>query len=294
MKNSFAIVGGDLRIVHLAKMLANDGKMVYLYGLEKTKEKINLLNVNYCNTVEEVIKNAEVIISSIPFSKDGINIYAPFSNEAIKIEKLANCLENKTLFAGSISDNFYKLVKNKKLETIDLMEQEDLTVLNTIATAEGAISDLITNTETILHGSKVLILGFGRVAKVLAKKLVGLNVNVTCAARKDKDFAWIKALGYNLTNINTLSENLNQYDIIINTVPHLILNEEKLAYVKKDCLLMDLASKPGGIDQEICERRELKFIWSLAIPGKVAPVTSAEFIKNTIYNIIRKEKIDNT
>ena len=71
-------------------------------------------------------------------------------------------------------------------------------------------------------------------------------------------------------------------------MPHLILDEEKLKYVKKDCLLLDLASKPGGIDEDYCKRQGLKFIWALALPGKVAPVTSAKYIKNTIYNILRE------
>lgn len=97
--------------------------------------------------------------------------------------------------------------------------------------------------------------------------------------------------GYDLTNTNELAENLSQYDIIINTVPQLILNKEKIQYIKKDCLLIDLASKPGGIDRNACREQGLKLIWALALPGKVAPKTSAKFIKNTIYNIIRKEKI---
>ena len=77
-------------------------------------------------------------------------------------------------------------------------------------------------------------------------------------------------------------------DIIINTVPHIILTEQKLEYVKKETLLIDLASNPGGIDKKAIKDRNLKFVWALSLPGKVAPTTSAEFIKNTIYNILRE------
>ncbi len=55
-----------------------------------------------------------------------------------------------------------------------------------------------------------------------------------------------------------------------------------MQYVKKECLLIDLASKPGGIDQEEAKKQDLKSIWALALPGKVAPVTTAKFIKDTI------------
>ena len=58
--------------------------------------------------------------------------------------------------------------------------------------------------------------------------------------------------------------------------------------MKEDVLLIDLASNPGGIDKKTVKERNLKLIWALALPGKVAPVTTAEFIKDTIYNILKE------
>lgn len=83
-------------------------------------------------------------------------------------------------------------------------------------------------------------------------------------------------------------KNLSEYDVIINTVPHLILTPERMEYVREDCLLIDLASNPGGIDKKSAKDRNLKLIWALALPGKVAPITTAEFIKDTIYNILKE------
>ena len=68
----------------------------------------------------------------------------------------------------------------------------------------------------------------------------------------------------------------------------MILTEERLQYVKEDCLLIDLASNPGGIDKKAVKDKKLKFVWALSLPGKVAPITSAEFIKDTIYNIVKE------
>lgn len=68
----------------------------------------------------------------------------------------------------------------------------------------------------------------------------------------------------------------------------MILNQERMEYVNNDCLLIDLASNPGGIDKKAAKERNLKLIWALALPGKVAPVTTAEFIKDTIYNILKE------
>ncbi len=195
-------------------------------------------------------------------------------------------IKKKTLIAGSIKEDILKKAIKQNVKVIDIMEKEELAVLNTIATAEGAIEQMISNTDTILQGSKVLILGFGRVGKIFAKKLDDLSVEVTCAVRKKEDMAWIKAYGYKAIDINTLGENLSKYDSIVNTVPNLILDKTRLQFVNKDCLLMDLASKPGGMDEEEIRRKNLKFVWALALPGKVAPTTTAEFIKDTIFNVL--------
>lgn len=269
-------------------MLAQEGNTVYTYGLEKAEELKNIENVIFCEKLSKAIQDTEVVIGPIPFSSNGKDINSPFSNHTIPIRELMNGINAKVLIAGSILPEIYELANDEYVEIIDIMKREELAVLNTIATAEGAIEIAIANTNKIIHGSNILILGFGRIGKVLARKMAGLSAGVTCAARKDEDIAWIKAYGHKATNINTLKGNLSQFDIIINTVPHLILTKERLQYVHDDCLLIDLASNPGGIDKKTAKDRNLKLIWALALPGKVAPITTAEFIKDTIYNILKE------
>ena len=288
MSTNFAIIGGDLRIIKLAKMLAEDGNNVYTYGMEKAEELKENKNIIMCNKLQETVKKSEIIIGPIPFSSNGININAPFSDNIISIRELMHVINAKILIAGSITPDVYDLANDEYIEIIDIMKREELAVLNTISTAEGTIEIIIANTNKIIHGSKVLILGFGRIGKVLARKLAGLSAKVTCAARKDEDLAWIRAYGHMETNINAIGENLSEYDVIINTVPHLVLTSEKIKYVKDDCLLVDLASNPGGIDKKAAKDKNLKLIWALALPGKVAPITTAEFIKDTVYNILKE------
>ena len=289
MSTNFAVIGGDLRIIKLVKMLAADGNTVYTYGLEKAEELKSQTNIIFSEKLSKAIpENVEVVIGPIPFSSNGININAPFSEKEISIRDLMHYLNAKILIAGTISPDIYDMANDEYIEIIDIMKREELAVLNTISTAEGAIEIAIANTNKIIHGSNTLILGFGRIGKVLARKMAGLSARVTCAARKDEDLAWIKAYGHRATNINFLGENLSEFDIIINTVPHLILTQERMQYVKSDCLLIDLASNPGGIDKKSAKDRNLKLVWALALPGKVAPVTTAEFIKDTIYNILKE------
>ena len=284
----FAIIGGDLRIIKLAKMLAREQNEIFAYGLEKAEELKKNQNIKHCESIKKAIQEVEIVIGPIPFSSNGKTINMPFSDKEVTIREMMHVINAKVLIAGGITPEVYEMANDEYIEIIDIMKREELAVLNTIATAEGTIQIAIENTNKIIHGSEVLILGFGRIGKVLARKLAGLSSKVTCAARKDEDLAWIQAYGHKATNINTIGENLKQYDIIINTVPHIILNEERLQYVKNECLLIDLASNPGGIDKKAVKDNQLKFVWALSLPGKVAPTTSAEFIKDTIYNIIKE------
>ena len=331
---NFSIIGGDLRLVNLAKLLANDKNEVFVFGMEKSEEIENEKRIKKCDTLEDAIYNSKIIIGSIPFSRNNEEMYASFSDKTIKIEDLTiktyqgrtdisesisnkkeglqntnyqeratiskgnlekektgiskkSLNKDKIFIAGNISNNAREELETSYGKVIDIMKEEQLVVLNTIATAEGAIDVAIQNTDIIIHGSKVLILGFGRVAKIVAKKFNGLSAKVTCAARKNTDLAWIKALGYEEVNINELGEDLKKYDIIINTVPQMIIDKEEMQYMKKNVLLIDLASTPGGINTEDAQKMNLKFVWALALPGKVAPVTSAEFIKDTIYDLLK-------
>lgn len=288
MSTNFAIIGGDLRLINLAHLLADDGNIVYTYGLEKADGLNDNKSVIICDKLNKAIEKCEIVIGPTPFTSNKKDINTPFSEKEISIRELMHNLNGKILIAGNIPPEVYEIENEEYVEIIDIMKREELAVLNTISTAEGTIELMISKTNRIIHGSNVLILGFGRVGKVLARKLAGLAAKVTCAARKNEDFAWIKAYGHMAININTLGENLNKYDIIINTAPHLILNEQRLAYVRKDCLLIDLASNPGGIDKKAAKDKGLQLVWALALPGKVAPITSAEFIKDTVYNVLKE------
>lgn len=280
--NKFLVVGGDLRNVELAKLLKEDRKIVYTYGM----------NVNSTEKLETLLEDVEVVIGPIPFSRDGLNVNSKFVESKILIKDLLEKIKGKILIAGNISEDVKKLAENYNIQVIDVMNSEKLAVLNTIATSEGTIELMIANTDTIIFESNVLILGFGRVAKTLANRLKGLVKSITCASRENDELAWIEVYGYEKMNLNDLvkcqesKKYLKNYDVIINTIPSMILDAEKLQYVNKEALLIDLASNLGGIDKEEAKKQGLKLIHALGLPGKVAPKSSAKFIKDMIYEII--------
>ena len=284
MINKISIIGGDLRIIKLSEMLIEEGVEVYSYGLEKAEVE----ELNKCANLQEAIDNSEIILGPIPFSSNGKEINMPFSDKKVLVTELLDSMAGKTLIAGSIKQDIYDLASEKNIKVIDILKREELAVLNAVSTAEGTIKIAIEETLKNIHGSNILVMGFGRIGKILSNMLKGLGAKVACEARKNSDLAWIKAYGYEPIPISNLKENLNRFDVIINTIPYIILDKDNLANVRKDALIIDVASNPGGVDRGAVKEQKIKFIWALSLPGKVAPITSAEFIKETLYNIVNE------
>ncbi len=284
MLKKISIIGGDFRLVSLAKMLEEEGVEIYTYGMEKIENKYGIS----CTSLEEAISKSEIIVAPIPLTSNGETINAPFSENQILVKDIIEKVDGKTFIAGAIRQDAYKMMEGKNIQVIDMLKREELAVLNAIATAEGAIKIAIEETMKTIHGSNILILGFGRIGKVLSNMLKGMGANVSCEARKNADLAWIKAYGYNPVPLEKLNENLENKDIIINTIPYVVLDESNLNKVNKDTLIIDLASNPGGVDRQAVKKQKLKFVWALSIPGKIAPITSAEYIKDTLYNVVEE------
>lgn len=286
---NISIIGGDLRLVNLAIMFADDNNKVIVYGMEESREITIDKRIVKVQNLKDAICESEIVIGAIPLLKENGEIYSDFSNKHININELTTeKYKNKVFISGNIPSNIKEDLDKNYKKVIDMMKQEKLVILNTIATAEGAINIAIQHTDSILHGSKILILGFGRVGKVVARKFKGLCCNVTCAARKSTDLAWIKTLGYKAIDIKDIKEDLKKYDIIINTIPEIIIEKDEIECMKDKVLVIDLASSPGGINREEARKLNLNYIWALALPGKIAPLSSAKFIKESIYDLLSK------
>lgn len=280
---NISIIGGDSRIVELVKLLAKDKNEICLFGFGQCTE---LSEFKQASNLDEALQNAKIVISSIPLSKNGININTPFTEKNILVEDLFEKAKDKIIITGNVTDEIKKQIKiENNNEIIDILKYEELTVMNVIPTAEGAIQIAMEKSSITLHDSNCLVLGFGRIGKILSKMLFGIGAKVYCEARKQQDLAWIKAYGFNEIDLKDLNKRLNEFDFIFNTIPYMILDKDNLQAIKKDCIIIDLASKPGGVDFDEANRLGLQTNWALALPGKVAPKTSAKYI----YDIIKQK-----
>lgn len=279
-KRKFRLYGGDLRIAKLAELFAMEKYTVFLYGQSNYfKEKIQSSNLRECKTIEECIRNTDMIISGIPLSRDKQTIFAPYTNEKIELNKLYMLLEEKTFIAGGIPKWFWA---NETIELVDLLECEELTILNAIPTVEGTIKIAIEETENTIHESNVLILGYGRIGKILCSRFSKLGANIYCAARKQTDMAWIREEGFIPVDYEEICKYGEKFDLIINTVPEIMLKKEEIKGLKKECLIIDVASEPGGVDKIVAEMYKIRVITAPGLPGKIAPLTAASYIKRVV------------
>ncbi len=287
-KLNFAVIGGDMRQVKLAELLAADGHNVSAFAMDKVQ---SLWGVKRSDTLFDAVDKADCVVLPLPLiGREGC-LNTPLSEKCHRIEETFRCLSpTQQICAGRADDQSRELAESFGLKLFDYFKREELAVLNAVATAEGAIQLAREETGITLCRAKILVIGFGRIGKLLAHRLRGLGAYVTVSARSYSDFAWIKAYGYEPSDTLALEGTLGRYDIVFNTVPARVLGQERLRELSPDCLCMDLASKPGGMDFAAASKLGVKAVWALSLPGEVAPVTSGAIIKDTIYNILSEQE----
>ena len=285
-KIRFSVIGGDLRQVTMANGIVKDGHEVNAYGF--TGDVGFDQNIKHKHSLEAALDDADIIVLPLPVSDNDITVKTPFFEKEIPLYDLFQLVrKNQIIVGGKFTDKIYNIAKIHDAYCIDYFNREEMTVENAIPTAEGALQLAMEEMPITLCGANVLLLGYGRISKILSKMLWGIGSHVTVVARKYQDLAYARAYGYKAVLLNEVEETIATYDLIINTIPKIVLDYSVLSKVNRESLIIDLSSKPGGVDFEIAKELGLKTIWALSLPGKVAPVTAGNIIKNTIYNILK-------
>ena len=282
----FAILGGDDRSAILGRLLAEDGHKVNTYCLEKAA--LPLCTAAGC--LQSAVYGADWILLPVPAEKGG-KLVAPLSGQSLEMEELISALwPGQVLCGGKLSPDTSLSAVRAGLKVYDLMQRRDFTVGNAAITAEGAVQLLLSATPRCLMGCHVLITGWGRIASILAPRLHALGAYVTVAARKAGDRAMAAALNLGCCSFKALGLIIEDVDFVVNTVPAPVLEEKLMKRMKKDAVLLELASAPGGFDGEKAESLGLRIIKAPGLPGTYAPESAAELIRDSIYAIIAEEE----
>ena len=267
------VVGGDQRYLYLTKMLIERGHEVEHFFAEKI--------INW--ETSTMLKECDGVILPVPVSKDGVNIHTPLWHEVVPMDGFFGAIPLGAIVVGGVvTAPVAEHAITAKITIQDIMLWEELTIRNAIATAEGALYLAMKETDRTIFGMNCLVVGYGRIGRILAKCLKGLGAKVTLATRRDDHVSWIKAEGYDSIRLGELERYIGEYDFIFNTAPAKVFVYNVLCKMKHDTMIMDLASMPGGVDFDQATKLGIKTLHALGLPGKIAPRSAAEYIADTV------------
>lgn len=259
------LIGGDIRIRILKEKLEKSGFAVDTLGL-------------FENDAAD-LKSSDAVILPVPTTKDRKTVFAPLTGQKIFLSDIARATDENQLI---LCCNYIFADKN----CVDYGAQDSYALLNAVPTAEGAIKIAIENTPFTLWRSRVLVIGYGRVGKILADRLQKMGCLLTVSARKETDFALLDAFGINHMHTKDLNTCDLPFDIIFNTVDFPVISDT--SWQNTPCVLaVDLSSK-GGFSTAAAEICGIKTVFAPGIPGKIAPETAAEILFGTVSNLIFK------
>ena len=278
-----AVVGGDSRQIHMGAQLKKHGYCVRFSAFEH-----GCLPAGFENyTLADAISQSEYLVFPLPVSRDGKNLNASFAKENISLQSVLQKIgPHCKVFCGMPPVFFEKTLEAHGINTFDYFKNEELTLKNAVLTAEGVIGILTQQIPVTIFNMRCAITGYGRIARYTAKALKNLGAEVTVFARSENALTNASCDFINAEPLPFLKNRIGCFDCIINTVPQQIIDEECILQSSPDCVFIEVASAPYGMDSDAINKNNRKYIKAVSLPGKTAPKTAGVIIADTIHNHI--------
>lgn len=284
---SIAMLGCDQREVTLASTLLELGCDLRLVGFPKNDV---LKKALHFQDPAEAVLGVQALIAPMS-NTDALGFIRAREDDSVEPISLAEVIpiltKNTLLLIGVAKPLIKGLTIQYGLRLIEMAEIDEIAILNSIPTAEGALSVAMENSDFTIHNSRALVLGLGRCGTTLTQTLVALGAKVTVGSRSATDLARASALHCQALPLANL-EQRTDFDLIFNTIPALILPRSYLRLLAQNTLIIDIASQPGGTDFVAAEQLGIRAIHALSLPGKVAPKTAGEILTRTIPHLLNK------
>lgn len=269
------LIGGDERTISLNEILNSNNF------------ETQTLFINSNSTIIKNINEFDSIFLPIPSDRNGF-LNSPFLKEKIKFEIVCDLIKN---FKGKIIGGFLpeseKILKNLKLNILNILKDEKFTLINAIITSEGAIEKLINESKQSLFESKICITGYGRVSRALSQRLRAFTSELIVYNNPSINFVNAQIDNIKIKPLSKFKEECKNFNIIVNTIPSLIITKDILTSLNKETLILDLSSLPGGVDFNFAKQIPIKTIHYLGIPSKVSSYSSANAIFNCVNNFLK-------
>ena len=272
-----AVIGGDDRELYLIPELQKLGAKVVGVGFKNAPP---ISEMEQVSSLQDVVDQVDVLLFPMFGTDERGIVKAKYTDQPIVLNKevLEAIPARVALIIGFARPALKSVAEKLGIRLVETISLNELTILNSIPSAEGAIQMAMEATAITIHGSQSFVLGLGRTGWTLARMLQGIGAHVTGVARKPSDLARAVEMGIHALHFSDLEDEIGRAEIIFNTVPQLIIDREMLEKVARDTVIVDLASIPGGTDFEYAQMLGIKALLAPGLPGIVAPKTAGRIL----------------
>ncbi len=212
-----------------------------------------------------------------PLGKGEVCVTSPahkWTEQEIQIARNADlCI------GGNIDDSSLSKFKNY----VNMLCDENFAVKNAILTAEATLGEISKATNKSLYDMKILILGNGRIAKALWKIFYGLGVKFDVAMRNEKERLLSQMISQNSWHIENAP--LANFDLIINTIPAKLFDNNVVQNLRSDQYIFELASIPC-LDANA--PLNVNVVKCGGLPGKILSKSAGKVVLQKILEEIKK------
>lgn len=284
-----ALIGGDARQLEVIQKCSELDATVTLFGFDNLTHPYS--GISKAVLTPDALSKIDALILPAAGTDDQGRIDSVFSSNELQLteEHIASLPDHAVIFTGIAKSYLRGICSNQGMKLIELFERDDVAIYNSIPTAEGAVMMAIQNTDITIHGSKSIVLGFGRTGVTVARLLQGMGAKVTVGVNRPEYYARALEMGLNPFYTSDIQANAAGTDLLFNTIPTMIVTAQIIASLPPRAVIIDLASKPGGTDFRYAEKRGIKAMLAPGLPGIVAPKTAGRIIADTITAIIMED-----
>ena len=238
----------------------------YLVGRKRTVDRADKITWD----------NVKRVILPTPVSRLEVR---PFEKGILK----ANLVKYKPkVYGGAFDEGRRNWLIENQIEFVDTAIDELVVDRNAVITAEAVIGLITLESSYSITDSKIMVTGFGHCSRAVAERLLKLGAKVTIAARsKEARIAATKA-GFSACPFAYGPDEAYSTNVLINTVPALVVTEKIIKELPKDALIIDIASGSGGCDRLAIEKLGINFNHALSLPGRYMTESSGKILADCI------------
>lgn len=284
-------LGGDARQIEVIRKCVEMDGTVSAAGFDQWDAPCPGVHLEQLSA--ELLGRADVLVLPTVGCDDEGYINALFSSERLQLreEHVSALPPGAVVYTGMAKSYLRGLCAGHSLKLVELLNRDDVAIYNSIPTAEGALVMAIQNTDFTIHGSTSMVLGMGRTGFTMARTLQGIGAKVKVGVRKMEHYARAEEMGWKPFMTADLLVHAPEADLIFNTVPGMIIDAQVLSRLQKHCVIIDLASAPGGCDFRYAEKRGIKAMLAPGLPGVVAPKSAGIIMAGALVQSILDETL---